>query len=56
MDFHGPQGVKSGADPKYLQPSRLAAILMGLSAISLDTCPFTHVINREYKIAGLNFV
>lgn len=48
--------MKNGADPKNLQTSKLADILMGLSAINLDTHPFTHIINREYKIAELNFV
>lgn len=47
MDFHGPQGVKNGPDPKNLQTSRLADVLMGLSAMNSDTCPFTHIINRE---------
>lgn len=56
MVFHGPQGVKSGADPKNLQTSNLANIVMDLSALNLDTNPFTYVINREYRIAGLNFV
>lgn len=54
MDFRGPQGVKNGADPKNLRTSILADILMGLSAINLDTRPFTHIINRECKMAGLN--
>lgn len=56
MDFHGPQGMKSGADPKNLQTSKLAKILMDLSALNLDAHLFTHIINKDYRIAGRNFV
>jgi len=55
MGFYGPQGVKNGASLENLQ-SRLANTLAGLSAVNLDMFPFTHIINREDKITGLNFV
>lgn len=48
--------MKSGADPKNLQTSKLAKILMDVSALNWDTHPFPHVMNREYRIAELNFV
>lgn len=56
MDLYGPQGVKNGAGPESLQSSRLANTLARLSAVNLDMFLFTHIINREDKITGLNFV
>lgn len=56
MDFYGQLGVKNGASPENLQSSRLADTLVRLSAVNLDMFLFTHIINREDKITGLNFV